>query len=263
LTLAEFTRDHIEGVLDDSHVCEGSPHVELPLALERRGPQPESRPMTNGKEAGRDAASESKHDPESGWLQRVEHDVEEIVQEPPPVMFLHVLKIDLPYIVMLLAAVLGIGMATFTGEMTPIYWEILTPLYAVTCIHMGWRQTEDREARVRLVWTQAAHWLAVLVAMYVIYLPRVQDVMNNNAAGITLMTILALATVLAGIHASTWQISAVGLVLAISIPIVAWIQQSALILTIVSVVLVFVLLVGASLWWTTHKEKGKLSDAAG
>ncbi|WP_051949207.1 hypothetical protein [Methylosinus sp. PW1] len=219
--------------------------------------------MTNGHEDGRDAASETKRDPRAGWLYRVEQEVEEIAQEPPPALFLHVLKIDLPYIVMLLAAVFGIGMATFTGEMTPVYWEILTPLYAVICIHTGWRRTEDREARIRLVWTQAAHWLAVLVAMYVIYLPRVQDVMNNNAAGITLMTILALATVLAGIHASTWQTSAVGLVLAISIPIIAWIQQSALILTVISIVLVFALLVGASLWWTTHKEKTKLSDAAG
>lgn len=229
--------------------------------------------MTNGHEPGRDPESKTKHSagaPEAGWLHTAEHEVEEIaheveeiVQEPPPALFLHVLKIDFPYIVMLLAAILGIGMATFTGEMTPIYWEILTPLYAIICIHTGWRRTEDREARIRLVWTQAAHWLSVLVAMYVIYLPRVQDVMNNNAAGITLMTILALATVLAGIHASTWQISAVGLVLAISIPIIAWIQQSALILTVVAIVIVFVLLVGASLWWTTHKEKPKLFDAAG
>lgn len=235
--------------------------------------------MTKGHESGRDAGAATKGagTPESGWLHKVEHEVEEIahgveeiaheveeiVQEPPPALFLHVLRIDLPYIVMLLAAVLGIGMATFTGEMTPIYWEILTPLYAIICIHTGWRKTEDREARLKLVWTQSAHWLSVLVAMYVIYLPRVQDVMNNNAAGITLMTILALATVLAGIHAAAWQISAVGLVLAISIPIIAWIQQSALILTIVVIVLVFALLVGASLWWTTHKEKRKLSDAAG
>jgi hypothetical protein len=230
--------------------------------------------MTNGHEHPRDAdPAATKRDaaeaPEGGWLQTVEHEVEEIAheveeiaQQPPPALFLRVLKIDLPYIVMLLAAILGIGMATFTGEMTPIYWEILTPLYAVICIHTGWRRVEDRDARIKLVWTQAAHWLSVLVAMYVIYLPRVQDVMNNNAAGITLMTILALATVLAGIHASAWQISAVGLVLAISVPIVAWIQQSALILTVVIIVLVFVLLVGASLWWTTHKEKRKLSDAA-
>ena len=226
--------------------------------------------MTNGHETGRDA--ETKRDSgaaEGGWLQTVEHEVEEVAheveelaQQPPPAVFLRVLRLDLPYIVMLLAAILGIGMATFTGEMTPIYWEILTPLYAAICIHTGWRRVEDREARIKLVWTQAAHWLSVLVAMYVVYLPRVQDVMNNNAAGITLMTILALATVLAGIHASAWQIFAVGLVLAVSVPIVAWIQQSALILTVVIIVLVFVLLVGASLWWTTHKEKRKLSDTA-
>jgi hypothetical protein len=97
--------------------------------------------------------------------------------------------------------------------------------------------------------------------MYVIYLPRVQDVMNNNAAGITLMTILALATVLAGIHAKAWQICGVGVVLAIAVPIIAWIQQSALILTVSVIVMIFMTFVAASLWWTTRAEKRKSSTA--
>jgi hypothetical protein len=75
---------------------------------------------------------------------------------------------------------------SFTGQLTPIYWEILVPFYGVICVYTGWRQAQGLDAQVRLAWTQAAHWLAVLLAMYVIYLPQVQDVMNNNAAGITI-----------------------------------------------------------------------------
>jgi uncharacterized membrane protein len=80
------------------------------------------------------------------------------------------------------------------------------------------------------------------------YLPQVQDVMNNNAAGITLVAILALATVLAGIHAAAWQICVVGVILAIAVPIIAWIHQSALMTTVGLIGVIFVAFVGASLW---------------
>jgi hypothetical protein len=81
------------------------------------------------------------------------------------------------------------------------------------------------------------------------YLPQVQDVMNNNAAGITLMAILALATVLAGIHAAAWQICVVGVILAMAVPIIAWIHQSALMTTVGLIGVIFVAFVGASLWY--------------
>lgn len=198
---------------------------------------------------------------EATWVEAIEQEIEEVATQPPPVLFLKVLKLDLPYIVMLLAAIVGIGIATFTGQLTPLYWEALVPLYAVICVYTAWRQVEGRDAHVKLVWTQAAHWLAVLLAMYVIYLPQVRDVMNNNAAGITLMTILALATVLAGIHAQAWQICGVGVVLAVAVPIIAWVQQSALMMAVTIIVAIFAAFVAASLWWTTHREKRKLSKA--
>ncbi|OBS52599.1 hypothetical protein A8B73_10305 [Methylosinus sp. 3S-1] len=197
--------------------------------------------------------------PEESWIEKVEEEIEEVVTQPPPVLFLRVLKIDLPYIIMLTAAFLGIGVATFTGELTPLYWEALAPVYCITCIYAGWRHANSREERVRLVWSQAAHWFAVLLTMYVVYLPQVRDVMNTNAAGLTLMAILALATVLAGIHAEAWQICVVGVVLAVAVPVVAWIQQSALMMTVLVIGVVFAGFVGASLWWTSHTEKRRES----
>jgi hypothetical protein len=216
----------------------------------------------------KERAEKTSEAPAETWLEKVEHEIEtieheieEVAAQPPPELFLKVLRLDLPYIVMLLGAFVGIGMATFTGELTPIYWELLAPVYGVICVYVGWRHVEGRDAQIKLVWTQAAHWLAVLLAMYVVYLPQVRDVMNNNAAGLTLMTILALATILAGIHAEAWQICGVGVILGITVPIVAWIQLSALILMISVLVAIFAVGVGASLWWTMHREKRKLAKA--
>lgn len=220
--------------------------------------------MTNGNESkGKlETTVDSSGTQEETWLEVVERDIEAVATEPPPVLFLEVVKLELPYIVMLATAILGIGISTFTGELIPLYWEVSAPIYGMICVYTGWRHADNREERIKLVWTQAAHWLAVLLTMYVIYLPQVRDAMNTNAAGITLMAILALATVLAGIHAEAWQICAVGVILGVAIPIIAWIQISALFMTVSVIVVVFVAFVAASLWWTMRKQKQKAAEAA-
>lgn len=215
---------------------------------------------SNGKIEAKDRDDGGTQD--ETWLEVVERDIEAVATQPPPVLFLEVLKLELPYIVMLATAIVGIGLSTFTGELMPLYWEVSAPVYGVICVYAGWRHAEDREARTKLLWTQAAHWLAVLLTMYVVYLPQVRDVMNTNAAGITLMAILALATILAGIHAEAWQICAVGIILGGAIPIIAWIQVSALFMTVSAIVVVFVAFVAASLWWTMRKQKQKLAQTA-
>jgi hypothetical protein len=194
-----------------------------------------------------------------GWIETIEHDIDVVTHEPAPVLFLKVLKLDLPYILMLSAAVLGIGYISFSGQPTPIFWELLVPLFAAICIIAGWRHVEGRDARIKLAVTQALHWIAVLVAMNMVYMPQVRSVENNNASGITLMTILALATFLAGVHTVSWQICAVGIILTIAVPAIALIEQSALFMTVVVIGLLFVVFTGASLWWTTHTEKRKAS----
>jgi hypothetical protein len=226
-------------------MANGHEPIEDMVANPSKGHEPiEDKHKANAK----DRAHNNGEAQDERWFAAVEHAIEEVAA-PPPVLFLKVLKQELPYIVMLLATIVGIGLASFTGQLTPLYWEILVPLYGVICVYTGWRQVQGLDAQVRLAWTQAAHWLAVLLAMYVIYLPQVQDVMNNNAAGITIMAILALATVLAGIHAAAWQICVVGVILAIAVPIIAWIHQSALITTVGLIGVIFVAFVGASLWY--------------
>lgn len=209
--------------------------------------------MTNsqtpiGQEAETDLGKES----EGGVITALEHGLEEIRTQPADVLFVDVIKLDLPYIVMLSMAVLGIGIVTFTGEPALLYWEVLTPVYGAICIYLGWHHAHTREARISLVWTQILHWFAVLMAMWLVYSDLVRDVVNSNATGLNLMTILALATFIAGVHAKAWQICLVGVVLAVCVPTMAFVQQSALFMLVVvgGLVLVF-----AMLWATTHAQR--------
>jgi len=203
---------------------------------------------------------------EEGWLETIESGletiesgIEEIATQPPAVVFMDVLKIDLPYIIMLSVAIAAIGYISFTGEPTLLLLEILAPVYAITCIMAGWRHTHDRPARVKLVWSQILHWLGCFVAMNVIYLGPVRTVANNNAASLALMTILALSTFLAGVHAGAWQICVVAAILAAAVPAMAMVQTSSFFIVVIALGALFIV---ATLWATTHAERRKVEKTA-
>jgi hypothetical protein len=164
---------------------------------------------------------------------------------------------ELPYFLMLSLAIFGIGYVSFTGNPSDRIWKSLVPVFGVMCIIGGWRRAVGKDERWRIIWTQTSHWLAFLVAMNLIYLPEVRNIANNNAAGLNLMTILALATFVAGVHAQAWQICGVGLILALAAPMAAWIEQSALLALISVVGVVFV--VGV-VWLAMRREKRRLSE---
>ncbi len=149
---------------------------------------------------------------------------------------------EAPYLAML---VTGFGGVAFMGGETPnlLYWQVLTPIFALLCIVAGWNAAAGRGQRVRLVWTQAAHWAAFLAAMLMLYLPSVRGVVNDNATEIGLLLLLGLGTFVAGVHAGSWRIIAVGAVMVGSVPTVAIAQESAL--AMVAAALAVVLIGGA------------------
>lgn len=191
---------------------------------------------------------------DASWLTAIEGGIDEISTQPPGVLFVDVLKIDLPYIVMLSMAVLGIGLVTFTGEPSGFYWELLTPVYCGLCIHVGWRHADTRQEKIKLIWTQILHWLAFLAAMWLIYSPTMRSLVDVNATGLNLMTLLALATFVAGVHAEAWQICVVGLILAIFVPAMAMVQRTSLFFI---VALLGISFIAASIYLTAHSERRK------
>jgi hypothetical protein len=159
---------------------------------------------------------------------------------------------QLPYIVMLGLALVGVGIVSFTGRALDVYWFILAPAYGVMCVVAGWPRVQGREERFRLIWKQVLHWATFLVAMLVVTSSEVRGVENNNSMGLNLMTILASGTFVAGVHAEAWQVCVVGALLALAVPGVAWIEQSALLVVLLTVLAVFVI---GSLIWAAHMQR--------
>jgi hypothetical protein len=164
---------------------------------------------------------------------------------------------ELPFLAMLVLSFAGIAYTTFAQRSSALYWEILVPIFAVICIVTGWYPAYDERKHWRLLWTQILHWGAFLAAMQLMFMPGVQRTMNTSANGLSLLILLALGTFVAGVHAGSWQISVVGIVLALGVPAIAWVEQSAL-LVLIAVLVLMAVVVGV--WLVVHHLRAKFTS---
>jgi hypothetical protein len=159
---------------------------------------------------------------------------------------------ELPYAVVLILTLFGVAYASFSRQPMVGYWEFLAPVIGVLCIVLAWPHAPDKAARFRLVWTQAVHWLAFLVAMNLLLLSGVASMLSADATGLTILTLLALGTFVAGVHIQAWQICVLGMVMALGVPAIAWIERSSLLLLLAVGVLAAI---GAALWWGASRKR--------
>jgi hypothetical protein len=159
---------------------------------------------------------------------------------------------ELPFSLVLILTVVGVAYTSFSKEPITGYWELLAPLIALVCVASGWQHANDTAARTRLIGTQALHWLAFLVVMNLMLLPSVQRDFSVSATGLAIFTLLSLGTFTAGVHVLSWQVCLLGVIMALGIPAIAWIENSALIMVlIVGAILGIVVVVG----WYLHERR--------
>ena len=158
---------------------------------------------------------------------------------------------ELPFALVLILTTLGVAYTSFSKQPIVGYWELLAPLIALVCIGSGWPSATDRTARLTLIGSQALHWLAFIVVMNLLLLPSVQRNFTANSTALAVFTLLALGTFTAGLQVFSWQVCSLGLVMALAVPAIAWIENSAL---IVVVIFAMMLAVGVAVWWHWRKS---------
>jgi hypothetical protein len=159
---------------------------------------------------------------------------------------------ELPYVVVLILTLFGVAYASFSRQSMVGYWEFMAPLMGLLCVVLAWPHAPDKAARLRLIWTQALHWLAFLAAMNLLLLSGVASLLSPDAIGLTILTLLALGTFVAGVHIQAWQLCSLGVVMALGVPAIAWIERSALLLLLVAIALAAI---GAALWWGARGKR--------
>ena len=163
--------------------------------------------------------------------------------------FLH----DLPFIAMLLLALVGLGLRL------PInYWVVLMPVFAVITIAEGWGHFVTRKQKLGLIGRVTAIWCALLLSIYISFSSGVVGVLNANATSLAMLTLLALGTFVAGLQAQAWRICAVGGVLFVAAPGVGWLDQSPMLLVAVACLIIAL---GGLAWWFRNGGGRALASA--
>ena len=145
---------------------------------------------------------------------------------------------ELPYLLVLALALFGVAYTSFARTPITLYWIFLAPFIGIICVVSRWRVAADREQRMRLMWSQGLHWLAVLAAIELTFVADVDRMMNSDATSLVTLTVLALGAFTAGVNIASWRICLVGALLAFSVPAIAWLQQSTLLIVLVLAVVV-------------------------
>jgi hypothetical protein len=169
---------------------------------------------------------------------------------------------QLPFLTILALAIGGVAYTNVSQRPLVGYWEFLAIAMSLVCVVTQWSEFEDKHARFRLMWTQALHWLAVLVTMNVMLLSGVQQLIPTLATSLVLLMLLALGTFLAGVHLLSLQIGFLGVALALAVPAISWVKQSALFLILAVVFFAGLAMAFWSYWGDTHPVKPGLRTAA-
>jgi hypothetical protein len=155
------------------------------------------------------------------------------------------LRRQLPYILVLGLAIVGVAYTNMAHQPLVGYWEFLALATGLVCIVAEWPKLDDKQSRLRSLWTQSVHWVAVLVAMNIVLLSGVQQFIPAPATSLVLLLLLALGTFLAGLNLSLLPICFLGLALALAVPVISWLKQSVLFLVLIAV---FLIGVAMTLW---------------
>jgi hypothetical protein len=157
--------------------------------------------------------------------------------DPVPEQFISMSTVlrNLPYVAALALAIFGVAYSNFSGHPINGYWEFLAIATGIVCVATGWPNAPERQMRLKLLWTQAAHWVTILVAMNLVLLQGFQQVLPVQATGLVLLLLLGMGTFLAGINLLSLRICFLGLAMAMSIPAMTWLKQAALLLLLAGV----------------------------
>jgi len=139
------------------------------------------------------------------------------------------LRRKLPYIAVFVLACFGVAYTSMSHQTLYGYWEFLALVAGVACVAIGWNSSAERSERTKLIWRQALHWGAFLVAMNILLMPSVQSLLTGPGTGLAMMLLLALGIFVAGIYVSA-DLAYLGVAMALSVPAIAWLKISSLLI---------------------------------
>src|SRR5215472_18863169 len=95
-----------------------------------------------------------------------------------------------PSILVLALALFGIAYTTVFRTPMTIYWIAIAPAIGAICILTQWHDLAARDERMRMAWRQIWHWVAVIVAMHLMFVIEVTRTVNADDTALAALVLL-------------------------------------------------------------------------
>ncbi len=125
---------------------------------------------------------------------------------------------------MLVIAFVGMVFTNISSQGGWLYWRTMTPVYALLCIGLSLylRHMKFSEA-VATIWHEILHWFSLLVTVFLLSKLVDMGFVNHLQAGVQVLLLLTLATLLAGVYIEATFL-VVGILLGLMIWMVGWLN---------------------------------------
>jgi len=119
---------------------------------------------------------------------------------------------------------IGIAYTDISGVQSLRYWLWMVPGFALAAIIMEWSHSVRKDRQdYHFIWQQALHWFAVYIALKVVFVLLHLGRLPNDGASFVLMTIMSLATFLAGVYIN-WRFLLLGIFIALATIFAAYLE---------------------------------------
>jgi hypothetical protein len=150
-------------------------------------------------------------------------------------------------VVMTLLALVGVGLAMANSPATRTYWIVLAPVYGILCVLTAWYHKGTSSGAVA---RQALHWLAVATVIGLDFsFIKAGGEETGLASGLNSLLLLALGSLLAGIHLD-WPFAVAGALLGLTFIVITLGTEYLPLIFGVGVVAVIVLVVAQRMMQT-------------
>jgi hypothetical protein len=138
-------------------------------------------------------------------------------------------------VVLLTLSAVGIAISEILPQDALWYWLAMVPVFGGISLFAGWsRAREQGMTAVGVLRNQLLHWVALAVAVCLVFLLEYTGRMSSEDAGLVALLALALTTFLAGVHFD-WRYCVVGTLLAAAVAAVAVLKEVLWVIVIAAV----------------------------
>ena len=149
---------------------------------------------------------------------------------------------------LILLTLFGVALTNMSPTDAHIYWLAMTLVFAIGAITTGWQRAAEKGEKKQLVTSQLIHWGSTLIAVIVIYTFLHTGQIQNETVSLMILLVLALSSFLDGFHVG-WHFSVIGILLAISVVTISYIDEFLWAIIFVAAILVVV-----SFFWNKYMK---------